>query len=123
MKTRCFNKNVRSYKDYGARGVAVCARWLESFANFISDMGQPPTTSHTIDRIDADGNYEPGNCRWATPVEQVRNRKNTRLLEYRGRQMPLAAVAEEVGVSYDALFYRAVTKGLSADLAILEALS
>jgi hypothetical protein len=73
MKTRCNNPNHDSYPNYGGRGITYCKRW-ESYKNFLEDMGpRPPGT--TIDRIDPDGNYEPGNCRWSTPKEQIFNRR------------------------------------------------
>jgi hypothetical protein len=74
MKQRCCDKNHRQYKNYGGRGVTVCQRWLDSFENFLADMGNKPTPRHTLDRIDNDGNYEPSNCRWATWFEQARSK-------------------------------------------------
>jgi len=73
MKQRCENPNNKYYEDYGGRGVQVCARWTESFANFFADMGRKPHPNLSIDRIDNNGNYEPGNCRWATAVQQMSN--------------------------------------------------
>jgi hypothetical protein len=74
MRTRCRNPNNKNWKDYGGRGITVCERW-DKFENFLADMGERPGPSYSIDRIDVEGNYEPGNCRWATPTEQVRNRR------------------------------------------------
>jgi hypothetical protein len=75
MRTRCYNSNAHAYDRYGGRGITVCERWRESFDNFFADMGaRPPATS--LDRINNDGNYEPGNCRWATHGEQRRNRRD-----------------------------------------------
>jgi hypothetical protein len=76
MKARCFNPKKDKYKYYGGRGVTVCERWRNSFENFLADMGEPPSARHSIDRINNDGNYEPSNCRWATPLEQAHNKRN-----------------------------------------------
>lgn len=75
-KARCFNENTKTYHYYGGRGITMCARWADpelGFQNFLADMGERPE-GHTIDRINNDGNYEPGNCRWATPSQQNSNR-------------------------------------------------
>lgn len=75
MKTRCKYPNRKDYKWYGGRGITVCAEWIDNFAAFFACVGKRPSPSHSIDRIDVNGNYEPGNVRWATPTEQVRNRR------------------------------------------------
>ena len=74
MHQRCYDPRHKSYKYYGARGVSVCRRW-HSFEHFLADMGRRPTPRHSIDRRENGGNYEPGNCRWATASEQARNRR------------------------------------------------
>lgn len=76
-KTRCYNKNNPNYNNYGGRNITVCNRWLESFQNFIDDMGEKPKDGkrYSLDRINNDGNYEPSNCRWATDSEQNKNRR------------------------------------------------
>lgn len=72
MKDRCLNPNSASYPDYGGRGIMVCERWL-SFENFLEDMGPKPSKKYSIERIDVNGDYEPGNCKWATQTEQNHN--------------------------------------------------
>lgn len=76
IKTRCYNPKHKFYRLYGGMGVTICSRWLNSYENFLADMGRKPTPKHSIDRFpDPDGNYEPGNCRWATAKEQAGNKR------------------------------------------------
>jgi hypothetical protein len=106
MIRRCRDSNHPGFHNYGGRGISVCERWKESFWNFNADMGVRPTRYHTIERIDNDGNYEPGNCRWATRKEQARNTRHNVMLTIEGETMCVAAWAERVGLSSGALKYR-----------------
>lgn len=75
MKQRCLNPKHQAFPYYGGRGITICEAWSTSFEAFLADMGSKPSPSHTIDRVDESGNYEPGNCRWATKTEQSSNRR------------------------------------------------
>jgi hypothetical protein len=112
MQARCSATSGPYFVKYGARGISICRRW-RSFAAFLKDMGERPPDK-TLDRIDNDGNYEPGNCRWATKSEQARNRRSTRLLEFRGALRPLIEVAEMIGITDNALRLR-LYRGLSVE--------
>lgn len=97
MIERCDRPANKRFHRYGGRGITVCERWRESFENFLADMGRrPPGT--TIDRIDNDGNYEPGNCRWATRREQRLNSSQNHFLSFRGETLPLCVWAERLGL-------------------------
>jgi hypothetical protein len=78
-KQRCTKPASRQWPHYGGRGIKMCERWIESFDNFLKDMGKVPTRSHSLERIDVNGNYEPSNCKWATATEQSRNTRAVRL--------------------------------------------
>lgn len=118
MKTRCGNATHRHYRNYGGRGVKVCDRWAASFEAFLSDMGEPPTRHHTIDRYpDKDGNYEPGNCRWATAKQQGRNTRKNRNLTHDGQTLTVTEWAERIGLPAPTLYSR-IRRGLSVHLVL-----
>jgi hypothetical protein len=99
MIARCENSNHDNFKNYGGRGIGVCERWRKSFSLFLLDMGLRPSRLHSIERDDVNGDYEPGNCRWATTREQSRNRRDTVFIEWGGDRRKLVEVCEEFGVS------------------------
>lgn len=105
------------YKNYGGRGISVCDRW-QSLANFIADMGPSYSKGLTIDRIDNDGDYEPGNCRWTTRVVQQRNRTNTVFLTHLGRTLPLSEWADVCDIKYATLHKRVTAYGWSTEKAL-----
>jgi hypothetical protein len=101
MKARCHNPNNGKYKNYGGRGISIAPEWL-NFGQFIADMGRRPSDSHTIERIDNDGNYAPENCRWATHKEQANNRrlrKTSRFITIDGVTKTLSQWARHTGIS------------------------
>lgn len=97
MINRCTNKSDIGYRRYGGRGIAVCDRWLNSFSNFLSDMGEKPE-GLSLDRINNDGDYEPANCRWADSKTQSRNRAGLRSITYDGETKLVSEWAEEIGI-------------------------
>lgn len=112
MKTRCLNPGHVAYECYGGRGIAVCDRWATSFENFLFDMGDRPTLSHTIERNDTDKGYEPGNCRWATREEQANNKRNNSNITIDGVTKTLAQWSREAVVTEGAIRNR-LKRGVS----------
>lgn len=105
MRSRCNNPKTIGFAHYGGKGVEVCQRWA-SFASFLADMGLRPSPKHTIDRVDSKGNYEPGNCRWATWMEQQNNRASNKRVLHEGRYFTIAELARHLGVKYSTLYGR-----------------
>lgn len=95
MQQRTRNPRNKTYKNYGARGIRLCKRWME-YANFLADMGRAPSRQYTLERIDNDGDYEPSNCRWATRKEQAWNRRST--IKVGGKS--LLGLAQDAGIPY-----------------------
>jgi hypothetical protein len=117
MNQRCSNPKCQSYDRYGARGITVCPRWRKSYEAFVADVGKRPSPDHTVERIDNDGDYEPGNVRWATPTEQARNRRSNHTVSYLGETMCLADWADRVGLPSGALIQR-IAKGWTVERAL-----
>lgn len=102
---RCTNTKVKNWMDYGGRGITVCDRWLK-YENFIADMGKRPTIKHSIERIDNNAGYSPGNCRWVTRQVQAANKRNNRFIELFGRRQHLSGWAREYGISHTLILHR-----------------
>lgn len=96
MRERCMNPNANAYERYGGRGITICERW-DSYETFLEDMGARPDKT-SLDRIDNSKGYYPENCKWATSLEQGRNRSNNKLYEYQGEMLPISVIAERTGV-------------------------
>ena len=112
MKQRCYNPNNCEYKRYGAKGIRVCDRWLNSFENFFTDMGPRPEGKYSIDRIDTCGNYEPNNCRWATQKQQANNKRTNVYVSFYDQTKTIAQWAELLNMRDDTL-RRRLKKGWS----------
>jgi hypothetical protein len=117
IRLRCCDPKRRDYRWYGGRGIRVCDRWLNSFEAFLADMGPAPSPEHSIDRINNDGNYEPGNCRWATRKEQWRNRSDNHRVAWNGEEKTIEEWAETLGIGYYALYSRLVKSNWPVELA------
>lgn len=100
IKQRCLNPNTTHYHRYGGRGITMHPEWVEDFVKFLSDVGEPAERGMTLDRIDNDGNYEPGNVRWVGRKEQANNRSSNVVVEYDGKSMNLKQWAEHLGWKY-----------------------
>jgi hypothetical protein len=119
MRRRCSQPSRPEYANYGGRGINVCERWQE-FRYFLADMGDKPP-GMTLERLDNDGHYEPGNCRWATYRAQNNNRRSNRVLEWDGRSQTLRQWADELGMGHSTL-RRRLEAGWSVERALTEPL-
>lgn len=108
IKARCFKPHCKEFPFYGGRGITLCDKWRYDFTAFLEDMGRRPE-GHSIERIDNDGNYEPGNCKWATRKEQANNRRvrrDTTYVWHEGKQVRLIDVAAQHGIPYRRFYNR-----------------
>lgn len=115
---RCVRQNSTVYRYYGGRGIKMCHRWRGSFLQFLADMGERPSTKHSVERIDNNGNYEPNNCRWATSAEQRRNSRNVRLIQHDGLLLCVPDWAKRIGISPSSLHGR-LQAGWSVEEAVI----
>ena len=118
MLARCLNPKATGYENYGGRGITICAAWKDSFAQFLADMGPRPTLDHSLDKIDNDGNYEPGNCRWATTLEQNQKKRSLVMLTVDGETACLAEWARRSGLYEDTLRRRVLLLGWDHERAV-----
>lgn len=120
---RCHNPKCRLYPDYGGRGIFVWDGWRKDFLAFKEHVGAPPSPDHSLDRIEVNKGYEPGNVRWADATQQARNRRNTVYVEDDGERVSLAEACEKHGLKYESVRYQIRGKGLSFDDVIKKAAS
>lgn len=116
MWTRCSNPNAINYHLYGGRGICVCERWRD-FVLFFADVGERPSPQHSLDRINNDGNYEPGNVRWSLRTEQGRNRRTNHTLTFAGKTMCIKDWGAATGLTYQAIRWR-LSRGWSVERAL-----
>lgn len=117
MKNRCTNPKDSGYKRYGGRGIEVCDDWLFSFEAFLADVGLKPSKKHSLGRMDNDGNYEPGNVQWETPLQQGGNNSRNRNFTVAGRTMCLSAWVRECGLVVNTV-HRRLKRGQSIEEAL-----
>lgn len=106
LKDRCLNPNCKKYSSYGGRGIKVDPEWRISFEAFIKHIGPRPSKAYLVDRINNDGNYEPGNVKWSTRKEQQRNMRSNVRLTYRGETKTVTEWAEELGIPREVIYPR-----------------
>lgn len=119
-KDRVLRPGNPKYPSYGGRGIKMCQRWLNSFENFLADMGEKPSSAHSIERINNDGDYCPENCKWATNVEQSANRRSASIITANGKTQSLSEWAKETGIHRVTIFRR-LQLGWSPDVAVSRA--
>ncbi len=118
MKRRCFDPKIWSFKYYGGRGITVAKEWADSFETFFAYVGPKPSPGHSIDRIDNNGNYEPGNVRWATKTEQAQNTRSIRIITFNGISMPVPAWEDKLGFTRGTIRQRLNRNGWSIEEAM-----
>lgn len=106
IQERCYTKSCADYPRYGGRGITVCERWRNSFEAFLEDMGRAPARNLTIERLNNNGNYEPGNCIWATRTQQARNTRRNRFLTLGGKRLPISEWAVLYGIRPSVILQR-----------------
>lgn len=118
IKARCHRVTQAHYFNYGGRGIIVCDRWRYSYENFLSDMGRAPSPKHSIGRINNDGNYEPGNCRWEDSFQQANNTRGNVPVTINGKTQNLRHWAKEMGIHENTLYNRINQMGWTPEQAV-----
>jgi len=116
MRRRCLNPRVKEYPSYGGRGIKICKRW-DDYRFFLLDMGRRPSPKHSLERIDVNRGYTPSNCKWATNLEQQRNRRGTMYVVYKKKRVPVSELGEQSLVGVD-LFRSRIQQGWPVDRAL-----
>jgi hypothetical protein len=106
MKSRCYNRNEQNYKNYGGRGITVCDEWRNDFPAFYEHIGPRPSKEYSVERINNDKGYEPGNVKWGTREEQANNKRTKRLVEHNGEVRSLTEWANYLQIPIGTIFYR-----------------
>jgi len=122
MKSRCNKKNDKDYKNYGGRGIVICAEWVNSYETFLRDVGRAPSMNHSLDRINVNGNYNPENVKWSTKIEQANNTRSNRIITHYGRSLTLAQWANASGFLTRACLEKRLLRGWSFERSISEPL-
>lgn len=113
LKKRCLNPNNDNYKYYGGRGITLCKEWVNSFPNFLKDVGEKPSPEHTLDRIDTNKGYNPSNCKWSTREEQVNNTRKNLYITHNDATLTCAQWSRKLNINYGTLISR-IRKGWTA---------
>lgn len=118
MRARCKNENLEAFPYYGGRSIKICERWDTSFENFYKDVGDRPSKNHSLDRIDNDGDYEPGNVKWSTSKQQSRNRRSNFMITYNGETMTATDWGEKTGIRPSVIIQRITRDKWSVERAL-----
>ena len=118
MKSRCFNTNDKSYKNYGERGIIVCDRWKNSFENFITDLGWRPSNDYSLERLNYNGDYCPDNCKWILKSEQTKNSRRVKQIIYNNKRQCLTEWCKELNLNYATMRHRIYDLNISFEEAI-----
>ncbi len=118
MRNRCLCPSNKSFKDYGGRGIKVCDEWQVSFFAFLKHVGLKPSNEHSLERLNNDGNYEPGNVQWAMRIQQGSNKRNNRFLVFNGQRLTIPEWSRRLGIKRTTIIMRLYARGWSVEDAL-----